>query len=120
MSREAMQQALAALKLIDEAMPFPVAKHAITALHQALEKPADEPVAICPNCLGTKRPHKDDPEWKGRCDCIPPQPPQRKPLTDEQIATIVDEMNGNEPPALFWKDLTRAIEAAHGITGEQA
>ena len=42
-------------------------------------------------------------------------PQQRKPLTDEQIADIVIEMNGNEPPALFWKDLTRAIEAAHGI-----
>jgi len=42
-------------------------------------------------------------------------PQQRKPLTDEQIANIVIEMNGNEPPALFWKDLTRAIEAAHGI-----
>jgi hypothetical protein len=45
-------------------------------------------------------------------------PPQRKPLTDAQIADIVIEMNGNEPPALFWKDLTRAIEAAHGIKGE--
>jgi hypothetical protein len=42
-------------------------------------------------------------------------PQQRNPLTYEQIADIVIEMNGNEPPALFWKDLTRAIEAAHGI-----
>jgi len=42
-------------------------------------------------------------------------PKKRNPLTDEQIADIVIEMNGNEPPALFWKDLTRAIEAAHGI-----
>ena len=42
-------------------------------------------------------------------------PPQRKPLTDEQIAEIVVEMNGNEPTALFWRDLARAIEAAHGI-----
>ena len=36
-------------------------------------------------------------------------------LTDEQIADIVIEMNGNEPTGLFWRDLTRAIEAAHGI-----
>ena len=42
-------------------------------------------------------------------------PQQRKPLTDEQIADIVIEMNGNESTALFWKNLTRAIEAAHGI-----
>ena len=47
-----------------------------------------------------------------------PQPAQW-PLTDEQIANIVIEMNGNEPPALFWKDLTRAIEAAHGIKADQ-
>ena len=42
-------------------------------------------------------------------------PPKRQPLTDEQIADIVIEMNGNEPTGLFWRDLTRAIEAAHGI-----
>ena len=41
--------------------------------------------------------------------------PQRKPLTPEQIADIVIEMNGNEPTAPFWRDLARAIEAAHGI-----
>ena len=28
-------------------------------------------------------------------------PPQRKPLTDEEIASIIVEMNGNEPTALF-------------------
>lgn len=33
-------------------------------------------------------------------------------LTEEQIAGIVFEMNGNEPSALFWRDLARAIESA--------
>ena len=46
-------------------------------------------------------------------------PPQRKPLTPEQIADIVIEMNGNEPTAPFWRDLARATEAAHGIKGEE-
>lgn len=49
---------------------------AMTALRAALVQqvePAQELVAICCNCLGTKRPHADDPEWKGRCDCEPPQ-----------------------------------------------
>ena len=46
MSIEAMKQALAALKLIDEAMPFPVAKHAITTLRTAIEQAEkQEPVA---------------------------------------------------------------------------
>ena len=47
-----------------------------------------------------------------KCTC------NRLPLTDEEIADIVVEMNGNEPTALFWRDLARAIEAAHGIKGE--
>ena len=33
----AMKQALAALKLIDEAMPFPVAKHAMSTIRTAIE-----------------------------------------------------------------------------------
>ena len=53
---------------------------------------------------------------KQRHDTSPPA--QRKPLTDEQIASMIVKMNGNEPTALFWRDLTRAIEAAHGIKGE--
>ena len=44
-------------------------------------------------------------------------PAVREPLTDEQIASIVYEMNGNEPTAPFWRDLARAIEAHHGIGG---
>ena len=43
------------------------------------------------------------------------QQPKREPLTDEQIADIVIDMNGNEPTALFWRDLARAIEVAHNI-----
>jgi hypothetical protein len=42
-------------------------------------------------------------------------PPKRQPLTTEEIADIVIEMNGNEPTGLFWRDLARAIEAAHDI-----
>lgn len=43
---KAARQALSALKLIDDAMPFPVAKHAMSELRRALEQqPADEPVA---------------------------------------------------------------------------
>ena len=37
MSVEAMKQALEALKLIDEAAPLPVAKHAIKVLRKAIE-----------------------------------------------------------------------------------
>ena len=48
MSKEALKLALEALKQIDEAMPFPVAKFAQAALREALtEQPAQqEPVAL--------------------------------------------------------------------------
>jgi hypothetical protein len=48
------------------------------------EHPEQEPVAICPNCLGTRRPHADDPDWRGRCDCTPPRREWRG-LTEEEI-----------------------------------
>lgn len=41
--------------------------------------------------------------------------PKREPLTESAIADIVIDMNGNEPTALFWRDLARAIESAHNI-----
>ena len=42
-----------------------------------------------------------------------PQPPQRKPLTDEEIAKIAEKYT--EPLLFRVKDFARAIEAAHGI-----
>lgn len=46
-----------------------------------------EPVAICPNCLGTKRPHADDPDWRGCCDCTPPAA-QPAPVQDLPLAVV--------------------------------
>ena len=54
--RELMQQALEALKLIDEAMPFPVAKLTIKNLSERLAQPEREPddiasILACRNML---------------------------------------------------------------------
>jgi len=46
-------------------------------------------------------------------------PPQRKPLTDEEIAKTWDELIKYAPGDIRLKEFARAIEAAHGITGEQ-
>ena len=39
-------------------------------------------------------------------------PIRTKDLTDDEIADIVYEMNGNEPTAPFWRDLARAVITA--------
>ena len=78
---------------------------------------AQEPVAICPNCLGTKRPHADDPDWRGRCDCTEPavQPKQQEwvGLTPDDISLLEKEntvggYHGDYCPT--W-DLIEAVEA---------
>jgi hypothetical protein len=50
--------------------------------------------------------------WKDRAaKPLYTTPPQRKPLTDEQLMDIYIHTNGLE----FYKYFARAIEAAHGI-----
>jgi hypothetical protein len=41
-------------------------------------------------------------------------PPQRKPLTDEEIDALANN-NGTVDLVTWWRQLARAIEAAHGI-----
>jgi hypothetical protein len=103
-----------------------------TAVHCVVVKSDDEwPVTKQEQCLPVHQVYDDDGDfWEdvgnasirqgleelgAKTRTLYTTPQRLKPLTDEQIANIVIEMNGNEPPALFWKDLTRAIEAAHGI-----
>ena len=87
---------------------------AVTAIKEALAEPEPrnqcaetcERAKLCAICaMGLEMSHP---------------PAQRKPLTDEEIKTMwrCSKIYGtNEEKALA---LARAIEAAHGITGEQA
>ena len=79
---EALKLALEALKQIDEAMPFPVAKLAQAAIKEALAKPN-----FCPRCgkrLGTH-------DW----DIHTCTPPQRAwiALTDEERKETLQSVN---------------------------
>ena len=90
---EALKLALEALKQIDEAMPFPVAKLAQAAIKEALAQPELEYLAFMDT-------------------------PQRKPLTDEEALEL---WNKHEKHWRFENNalaFARAIEAAHGIKGE--
>ena len=100
------------------------AKSAITAIKEALAQPEQEPVAwMCADeslinkgyarfshvCMG---------DWK-----IPvyTNPPQRKPLTDEEVQYALESAFLGSDEKRNWQDdlrVARAIEAAHGIKGE--
>ena len=49
------------------------------------------------------------------CCCGAWDEPQRKPLTDEEIAECAERMEALDPTDSFWREFARAIEAAHGI-----
>jgi hypothetical protein len=141
MSKEAMKLALEALEtVVVDVKTTPTAyeaqRQAITALREALaEQPEQqEPVAMWDGKyqieFGNLSAYKH-----GEHSWIPlytSPPAQRKPLTDEQILRLVpglqdclcdpyDYNNSGDDYASIPKDmirLARAIEAAHGITGE--
>ena len=124
---EALKLALEALKQIDEAMPFPVAKLAQAIIKEVLAQPEQEPVAWQFMKGSNFRKHRPDdfddlasdglPYWKP----LYTTPPQRKPLTDKQI--LADETlryyfgqnGGAGPVSKQGRKIVNAIEALHNI-----
>jgi hypothetical protein len=91
-------------------------EQAITAIKAALEA-KDEPVAWmyevnhAHTCLDLFEP-PDDAYDEGTLYPLYTAPPQRKPLTDEEIDQICGDVGYG------YINVARAIEAAHGIKGE--
>ena len=92
---------------------------AITAIKEALAQP--EPMAVygyCPQCgakgaMRERRPNGNDKCANGHTyPSSTSTPPQRKPLTDEEIDELSRSMVKGDK-SVNW--LCRAIEAAHGI-----
>ena len=103
------------------AMPTLTSK-AITSLQQAIaELESQEPVAWlltgnAPLFDGEIIVHMSKPKWIPewwRAEPLYTHPPQRKPLTDEQILNVArDHYSPHQRPEISF---ARAIEAAHGI-----
>ena len=122
---EALKQALEALKQIDEAMPFPVAKLAQKAIREALAQPEQEPVAYSYTSRITGAQgfsHHPMPRFidADSWDIKPlyTSPSHRKPwvgLTDEEIRLLklvcVDLVKEKGWGFLDWNWFARAIEA---------
>lgn len=110
--RELIQQALEKLEFFENMKSVSKnTKELITALRERLAQPVQEPFCYHDgrNIVGKKYAH--------HCDVFPlytePQPEQ-EPLTDEQIEDLYfDKFSMGE-----LKAFARAIEAAHGITGD--
>ena len=121
-----------ALKLALEALKYPLnqshenfnvdmaellAHRAITAIKEALAQPEQEPVAILhrypSKCRMTVEYTDEITEVREGSWPLYTTPPQRKPLSDEQIILIVAECAASHQHTDI--HFARAIERAHGI-----
>ena len=119
--REALMLALKAMKQIDEVTPTAMAKLIIPEIEQALAQPEQEPVTWRYKIVDVfgrpawtlKTPKSDTRVLESQP--LYTTPPQRKPLTDEEIILIVAECASSHQHTDI--HFARAIEAAHGIKG---
>ena len=86
---------------MDEPYAAEVARRTITAIKEALAQPEQEPVTWGANTIRLTRKQLEQ-----------FYPPQRKPLTDEEIINEADCFDWGKDCAVRF---ARAIEAAHGI-----
>jgi hypothetical protein len=121
MSIEAMKQALEALEYVkqtydEQGLVSLGTNTAIIDLRQAIaEAEKQEPVAWMQENQPELYVKEEKDEKRGYVIPLYTTPQQRKPLTDEQIATISVECATVSPSDIYF---ARAIEAAHGIKGE--
>jgi hypothetical protein len=135
--REAAQIALEAMEMLaqpvktnNETPRYKAHRAAITALRTALAEPEQEPVAWAMPCPDGQIVDVITPEEHAREEggytvplytefvCSTVMCRYRKPLTDEQILEVArDHYNPHQRAEISF---ARAIERAHGITGEQA
>ena len=112
--RELMQQALEALNHVNVQDRVQI----IAALRERLAQPEQEPVAYRSRLASGDYTYCKTAQFFDNAEPLYTSPPQRKPLTDEQIERLWYEFHDRE---FGWaRRFARAIEAAHGITGEQA
>ena len=124
MSKEAMKLALEFVEA--NHVGGPDAFELINTLKQALEQPEQEPLATplpCDVKVGhvTIRKGVALSVLVARMQVLydMAQAPQRKPLTDDEIADLWRAQIFHIVDLKLAKDFVRDIEAAHGITGEQ-
>jgi hypothetical protein len=113
MKDKALNLALEALEVCEQHgyIPVRLTRESITAIKKALAQPEQEPVAWISHNAGLYHFKPDE-----SLDPLPlyTTPPQRKPLTGEEIEKVWQKVESSD-----FRDcvhpFVRAIEAAHGI-----
>jgi hypothetical protein len=96
-------------------------KHIAELISEGLAQPEQEPVAwLSIDCIGERYLCFSKPLDNDHVQPLYTAPPQRKPLTEEEIAALLSQSAGvdlklNGGDLLF----ARAIERAHGIGSEE-
>ena len=116
---EALRLALEALEYTG--LKWPQVEEAITAIKASLlsrsdGEAKDEPVAWIEHHKGGDNLVWDDPSWKRTP--LYTTPPQRKPLTDEEIVETFCKAPHQTQHVAWFAAGVRYAEAAHGIKGE--
>ena len=124
-AEKAIKEALAQPTSGDYALGYSIGFGEGHSAGKALAQPEQEPVAWLQICLAplhegdviarTTKPTKWNPEW-WRFEPLYTTPPQRKPLTDEDVERIVYQAKVGEHGIGY--TIARATEAAHGIKGD--
>ena len=116
--REAAEMALEVLE--ESCFPRMSIKHyklyddAIDALEAALAQPEPEPVAWM-DSDGDVYPMPETEGWRPPHTLLYTHPPQRQPLTDEELVDIVGNCAADSGGWFRYHAFARAIERAHGI-----
>ena len=116
--REAAQQALDALEVATtpRSEDRQTVLKAQAALRKALAQPEPEPVAWMDRD-GDIYPMPETEGWRPPHKLLYTHPPQRKPLTDEEILKAWKPYEGNAFTTKY--EFARAIERAHGIGSQE-
>jgi hypothetical protein len=110
-----------ALEKVANALPAYIegtpAREYLAVIHSALAAPVQEPVAWNTG-VPSLYPEMKDGETISVEYTTPPEA-QRQPLTEEEIMQRWEGVIKYAPGEVRLKDFARAIEAAHGITGDK-
>jgi hypothetical protein len=113
--KEVLQQALDAIHLWHWTGETHLLEPAHDALIEAVTQPKQEPYCYTYTENGEEYFAPPTAYVPDNATPLYTTPPQRQPLTNEEIAEVAERMEATDETSSFWREFAQAIEAAHGI-----